>query len=98
MRVFDDKVPSYFDDFGCVYEWYKVKNKEDIKLLEERIDNDATGIDFITYFPEYICVRVSDSNDYCAHTTLTQVIAEYKSFMEAFGYKTIIIKEHEEAK
>ena len=99
MRVFKDFAPCYFDDFGCCYEWYKVKNKEDIELLKERLDNDdEVEIDTISHFPEYVCVRVNDCGDYYAHTTLTRVISGFKNFMEGFGYKTIIIKEHEEIK
>lgn len=95
MKIFEDKAPSYFDDWSC-HEWYKVKNKGDIELLREKIEYDEFGMETITSFPEYVCVRVNDSHIYGVQTTLTQVIAEYKGFMEDFGYKTIVIKEHNE--
>ena len=97
MRVFKNKAPFYFASWD-EYEWYKVKNKEDIELLKERMDYGEDRIKNITSFPEYACLSVDDDGRSEYYATLTEIIAEFKGFMEDFGYKTIIIKEHEEIK
>ena len=91
MKIFEDKAPSYFDDWSC-HEWYKVKNKEDVEILREKLTEDEFGLSNIVSFPEYVCVRINDGHYYTAQTTLTDVITQFKDFMKDFGYETFIVK------